>query len=129
MKKSLHTLRSRVGRVMRDVGRQLERIDASRQDRAREVLGRASRTLTQQTKDKKKLYAFHAPEVECISKGKARTPYEFDSGLGKETCPRADLGLSIAPAANGADQARARSSLTPRPSLRRNNARRVTPSE
>ena len=23
------------------------------------------------------LYALHAPEVECISKGKARTPYEF----------------------------------------------------
>ncbi|WP_247315389.1 transposase, partial [Ralstonia pseudosolanacearum] len=29
------------------------------------------------TKDKHKLYALHAPEVECISKGKARTPYEF----------------------------------------------------
>lgn len=24
-----------------------------------------------------RLYALHAPEVECISKGKARTPYEF----------------------------------------------------
>jgi IS5 family transposase len=23
------------------------------------------------------LYAQHAPEVECISKGKARMPYEF----------------------------------------------------
>jgi IS5 family transposase len=31
MKKSVRTLRSRVGRVMRDVGRQLERIDPSRQ--------------------------------------------------------------------------------------------------
>ena len=30
---------------------------------------------TQKTKDK--LYVLHAPEVECISKGKARTPYEF----------------------------------------------------
>ena len=35
------------------------------------------RILTQRTKDKNKLYALHAPEVECISKGKARTPYEF----------------------------------------------------
>ena len=33
--------------------------------------------LTQTTKDKNKLYALHAPEVECISKGKARNPYEF----------------------------------------------------
>lgn len=29
------------------------------------------------TKDKSKLYTLHSPEVECISKGKARTPYEF----------------------------------------------------
>jgi IS5 family transposase len=35
------------------------------------------RILTQKPKDKNKLYALHAPEVECISKGKARTPYEF----------------------------------------------------
>jgi IS5 family transposase len=46
-------------------------------DRAREILRRAQRILTQKTKDKHKLYAFHAPEVECIAKGKARTPYEF----------------------------------------------------
>lgn len=38
---------------------------------------RAQRILSQQRKDKNKLYALHAPEVECISKGKARTPYEF----------------------------------------------------
>ena len=40
-------------------------------------LERAERIRTQQRKDKNKLYALHAPEVECISKGKARTPYEF----------------------------------------------------
>jgi IS5 family transposase len=27
--------------------------------------------------DKNKLYALHAPEVECLAKGKARKPYEF----------------------------------------------------
>jgi transposase, IS5 family len=32
---------------------------------------------TQQRQDKNKLYALHAPEVECIGKGKARKPYEF----------------------------------------------------
>jgi len=40
-------------------------------------LERAERIRTQQTKDKNKLYALHAPEVECIGKGKARKPYEF----------------------------------------------------
>jgi IS5 family transposase len=41
------------------------------------LLQRAERIRTQKTKDKEKLYAMHAPEVECIGKGKARKPYEF----------------------------------------------------
>jgi IS5 family transposase len=41
------------------------------------LLERAERLRKQQPKDKHKLYALHAPEVECISKGKARKPYEF----------------------------------------------------
>ena len=40
-------------------------------------LERAARIQTQQRNDKNKLYALHAPEVECIGKGKARKPYEF----------------------------------------------------
>ena len=41
------------------------------------LLERADRIRTQQRQDKNKLYALHAPEVECISKGKARNRYEF----------------------------------------------------
>ena len=33
-------------------------------------------------KSKNKLYSWHAPEVECLSKGKARTPYEFGVKVG-----------------------------------------------
>jgi transposase, IS5 family len=40
-------------------------------------LERAWRICRQRPKDKNKLYALHAPEVECIGKGKARQPYEF----------------------------------------------------
>jgi len=40
-------------------------------------LERAERVRTQRRHDKNKLYAMHAPEVECIGKGKARKPYEF----------------------------------------------------
>ena len=43
----------------------------------RTVLDRVTRLMRQQPKDKGKLYALHAPEVECISKGKAHNPYEF----------------------------------------------------
>ena len=41
------------------------------------LMERAERIRTQQRFDKNKLYALHAPEVECIGKGKARKPYEF----------------------------------------------------
>ena len=41
------------------------------------IMQRAERIRTQQPKDTNKLYALHAPEVECIGKGKARKPYEF----------------------------------------------------
>ncbi len=47
------------------------------QTKGEDLLQRVGRILTQKTKDKNKLYALHAPEVECISKGKARNPYEF----------------------------------------------------
>jgi IS5 family transposase len=41
------------------------------------LMERAERIRIQQPNDKNKLYALHAPEVECIGKGKARKPYEF----------------------------------------------------
>ena len=40
-------------------------------------LERAERLVKQQRKDKHKLYALHAPEVECIDKAKANKTYEF----------------------------------------------------
>ncbi|AJQ85881.1 transposase [Xanthomonas oryzae pv. oryzicola] len=43
---------------------------------------RAQRLLTQRPKDKQKLYALHAPEVDCMSKGKARSPYECGVKVG-----------------------------------------------
>ena len=52
-------------------------ISATAGARLTTILERAERIRTQQQKDKNKLYALHAPEVECISKGKARNRYEF----------------------------------------------------
>ena len=37
----------------------------------------STRIFSQQRKDKNKVYSVHAPEVECISKGKAHKRYEF----------------------------------------------------
>ncbi len=77
MRKMLKALRVRVARVHREVMRKLGQLPEQMQSKARELLDRVGRILTQKTKDKNKLYALHAPEVECIAKGKARTPYEF----------------------------------------------------
>jgi IS5 family transposase len=77
MKKSLRTLRTRVGRVHREIERKIDQVPETVRPQAETLLQRVQRILTQKPKDKNKLYALHAPEVECISKGKARTPYEF----------------------------------------------------
>ena len=77
MKGVLRTLRTRVGRVHRDIERQMDKVSPQQQAKLKDLLSRTQRILTQKPKDKHKLYALHAPEVECIAKGKARTPYEF----------------------------------------------------
>lgn len=77
MKKAVRTLKTRVGRVHREIERKFDQIPEPQQAGARDLLTRVNQILTQKVKDKNKLYALHAPEVECISKGKAKTPYEF----------------------------------------------------
>ena len=70
-------LRSRVGRVMRDVERQVAQVADSGRAELQELIDRTKRILSQKPKDKNRLYALHAPEVECLAKGNARIPYEF----------------------------------------------------
>lgn len=71
-------LKSRVGRIHRELIRQFEQLPPQAEQMGFELLQKVERILTQKPKDKNKLYALHAPEVECISKGKARNPYEFE---------------------------------------------------
>jgi transposase, IS5 family len=73
--------RTILGIVLRAVQRQRAQVSgvatATALSHLETLLERAERIRTQQPKDKNKLYALHAPEVECIGKGKARKPYEF----------------------------------------------------
>ena len=77
MRKAIKALRVRVARVHREITRKIGQLPEQAQTNAKNLLQRVGRILTQQPRDKNKLYALHAPEVECIAKGKARTPYEF----------------------------------------------------
>jgi len=72
----LRNMRTWLGRLIRDIRRKIAG-DPALEAAFRVVLERADRVLGQQPGDKNKLYALHAPEVECIGKGKARTRYEF----------------------------------------------------
>jgi IS5 family transposase len=82
LKKVLKRQRTILGVVMREAQRKIEAPEFA-PDHAKAVsdlmmwLERAERIRTQQRNDKSKLYALHAPEVECLAKGKARKPYEF----------------------------------------------------
>jgi len=75
-KKSQKKLKTYLGRVVRDIRRQINE-SSSLQEIFSQPLQKAHRILTQTKKTKDKLYSWHAPEVECIGKGKADKPYEF----------------------------------------------------
>lgn len=77
LRRVLKRQRAVLGRVLRDIERQMSDLSHERQTSLRVWLERAWRICRQRPKDKDKLYALHAPEVECIGKGKARQTYEF----------------------------------------------------
>ncbi len=75
--RQLRLLRSRLGRIIRDIRRKIA--DRAELEAAfQRPLARAEQIRSQQQRQRGwKLYSFHAPEVECIGKGKASAPYEF----------------------------------------------------
>ena len=80
LRRTVKRQRTILGIVLREVRRKLPTatsLCAATLSRLNTLLERAERIRIQQLKDKNKLYALHAPEVECIGKGKARKPYEF----------------------------------------------------
>jgi transposase, IS5 family len=93
MRRALKQLRTYLGRVFRDVGRKIAGNTALESKFAR-LLGLVERLMAQKPKDKDKLYALHAPEVVCIAKGKARTPYEFGAKIGIAVTNREGLVLA-----------------------------------
>jgi len=76
-RRELKFLRTRLGRVIRDINRKIDGNPAL-EARFRPLLILAGRVRAQEQRQRgPKVYSLHAPEVECIGKGKARAPYEF----------------------------------------------------
>ena len=75
--RSLRKLKTYLGRTMRDIGRKIAGDDELHEAFVR-PLYLAERLLAQNRHQRgRKVYSLHAPEVECIGKGKAHKPYEF----------------------------------------------------
>ncbi len=76
-KRQVKFLNIRLGRVIRDIARKTEGREDLEDVFAAE-LAMASRLRHQKRRqDAPKIYSLHAPETECIGKGKAHKPYEF----------------------------------------------------
>ena len=95
-RKAIKKLKVILGRVMRDVTRKIQsssnRVDLTKIFSTR--LNQTKRLLAQQRTDNKKLYSLHEPNVDCISKGKARVRYEFGCKVSLTTTHK--QGLVIA---------------------------------
>ena len=72
-KKETKKLKTMLGRVIRDIQRKCSN--------PRSTLAKACpmprHIFTQKRNDNNKVYSVHAPEVECIAKGKVHKKYEF----------------------------------------------------
>lgn len=81
LKRVLRRQRTVLGSLLREVRRKMDALTdaakAAAMAKLQPWLERAERIHQQRPQDKGKLYAMHAPEAECIGKGKARKPFEF----------------------------------------------------
>lgn len=86
--RELRFLRTRLGRLARDVARKT-RGDAGLEEIFDAPLRKAHRIRWQRQNARgPKLYSWHAPETECIGKGKAHKPYEFGCKVSVTTTNR-----------------------------------------
>lgn len=104
-RKIMISLKVRLGRLIRICQRGIEKskLELSEEDGA--ILSRAKNIHAQSIlkkkdkdlykKENKIIYSFHAPEVECIGKGKLNKPYEFGNKVGIAVSGRGNFVLGI----------------------------------
>lgn len=80
-----------LGRVIRDI----ERKCFNPEGRFVRVLNLAKAIFNQKRNDKNKVYSVHAPEVECIAKGKVHKKYEFGCKVSMVSSSRDNWILGI----------------------------------
>jgi IS5 family transposase len=84
--RALRKIRTFLGRVTRDIMRKI-RGEAELESVFAHPLMLARRVREQRQHQRgRKVYSLHAPEVECIGKGKAHRPYEFGVKVSPRPC-------------------------------------------
>ena len=83
IRKHTKKLRTYLGRVLRDIERKLPQ--ENRSEAWPQSLALARRIFQQQRGEPDRIYSVHAPETQCIAKGKLRKPYEFGHKVGLVT--------------------------------------------
>ncbi len=76
-RRQLRKLKVYLGRVLRDIERKLQSVAPAQRAALEALMPPVRRLLKQGRKDRNKLYSIHAPEVECLAKGKSHKRYEF----------------------------------------------------
>ncbi len=78
-------------KVFRDLIRKVSPLDTS----MKEKMFQAAQLLLQERTSKNKIYSIHAPEVECISKGKVHKKYEFGNKVGLVSSAQSNWILGV----------------------------------
>ena len=87
MGRAIKRQRTIVARIARQMGLGADAVTQAVRESLQGPLSKARQIVAQAASRKNagtspKLYAWHAPEVECIAKGKSKTPYEFGVKVG-----------------------------------------------
>ena len=91
-RKAFKEVRCYLGRVTRDIER---KADVQNDPELHALLSQSNRLLKQKKETPNKLYSLHAPEVECIAKGKAHKRYEFGCKVSVVTTSKDPWVLSV----------------------------------
>ena len=91
--KERRKLNTYLGRLYRDIQRKSENTAIS--TNLHVLMKTVERLLSQQKTDKNKLYSLHAPEVECIGKGKVHKKYEFGVKIGVVSTHKSNFVIGV----------------------------------
>jgi IS5 family transposase len=94
-KKETRKLKVILGRLIRDIRRKADECGKELSAKLQASLRTAERIHQQQKDDTGKIYSMHAPEVECISKGKVHKKYEFGCKVSVATTSKSNWVVGI----------------------------------